>query len=51
LDRRHVRIDAEDGPCSPLSLLPYDARIMPHRLKFASVVVIVNDALRLRLAR
>src|SRR5258705_10794347 len=33
------------APCSPLSLLPYDAWIIPHWLKFASPVVIVNDAL------
>jgi len=31
--------------CSPLSLLPYDAWIITHRLKFASAVVTVNDAL------
>jgi len=35
------------APCSPLSLLPYDAWIIPHWLKFASLVVTVNDALRL----
>src|SRR6185295_10022057 len=34
------------APCSPLLLLPYDAWIMPHRLKYASLVVIVNGALR-----